>query len=187
MIGPARRPSAPFLGAIAMLAISMAACHSSSGGRLSDSTREGVSAGSAAQSLGTRVSAVRLERQPCFGTCPVYVLDVDSTGRVQFQGRAHVKVLGTASAVIERDAFRDMTEHLIQAGFPSFRASYVAGAEECGPYATDLPVVVLSVVIDGMPKKVVHDYGCSGAPRVLRRLHQMIDSVANTSRWLLES
>jgi hypothetical protein len=187
MIGLARIRSALFLGATAMLAISMAACQRSSGGRPSDSTREDVNAGSAAQPLGARVSTVRLERQPCYGTCPVYVLDVDSTGRVQFEGRAHVKVLGTASAVIERDAFRKMTEHLMQSGFPSFRASYVAGAEECGAYATDLPVVVLSAVIDGMPKKVVHDYGCSGAPRVLRRLHRMIDSLANTSRWLLDS
>lgn len=187
MTSPARRRSAVFLGATAMLAVLVGACQSSSGGRPSDSTGEGVAAGTAGQPLGSRVSAVRLERQPCFGTCPVYALDVDSTGRVRFEGRAHVRVLGTASAVIGKEAFRDMTEQLMASGFPSFRASYVAGGEACGAYATDLPVVVLSAVIDGTAKKVVHDYGCSGAPRVLRRLHRMIDSVANTSRWLLDS
>jgi hypothetical protein len=187
MTGLARRLSAPLLGVTATLVILVGACQSSSGGRPSDSTGEGVGPGTTAQPLGSRVSAVRLERQPCFGTCPVYVLDVDSTGRVQFEGRAHVRVLGAASAVIEREAFSDMAEALMASGFPSFQASYVAGTAECGDYATDLPVVVLSAVIDGTPKKVVHDYGCSGAPRTLRRLHQMIDSVAKTSRWLLES
>ena len=80
-----------------------------------------------------------------------------------------------------------MTNQLMESGFASFRSSYVGGAEGCGDYMTDQPIVVLSAVIDGTPKKVVHDYGCSGAPRVLRRLHRMVDSVANTSRWLLDS
>lgn len=187
MTRPARRLPAQFLGATAILLITVGGCQSSSGGRPSDSTGESIDAGTAGQPLGARVSAIRLERQPCFGTCPVYVLDVDSTGRVQFEGRAHVKMLGTASAVIGREAFRDMAEQLMDAGFISFRASYVAGSEGCGDYATDLPVVILSAVIDGTPKRVVHDYGCSGAPRVLRGLHQTIDSMANTSRWLLDS
>jgi hypothetical protein len=185
--GLARRLSALLRGVAATLTILASACQSSSGGRPSDSTGDRVIAGTPSQTSGARVSTVRLERQACFGTCPVYVLDVDSTGHVRFEGLAHVRVLGPASAVIGREAFTDLAERIMASGFPSFQAAYVAGTSECGVYATDLPVVVLSAVLDGAPKQVVHDYGCSGAPRVLRRLHQLIDSVANTSRWLLES
>jgi hypothetical protein len=183
----ARTPTALLLGATATLATLVGACQRSPGGRRGDSGGDGGAAGSVAHPLGARVSAVRLERQPCYGTCPVYVLDVDSAGRVQFQGRAHVRVVGDASATVAKQAFRDMTNQLMESGFASFRSSYVGGAEGCGDYMTDQPIVVLSAVIDGTPKKVVHDYGCSGAPRVLRRLHRMVDSVANTSRWLLDS
>lgn len=170
------------LSAAVMAALWLVGCQSSSSGRAGDSTSEDVGTAS-----GLRVSAIRLERQPCFGTCPVYAVEVDSSGHVRFDGRAHVKVVGTARADIGKEAFRHMTEQLVRSGFPSLASTYSAGGEGCGAYATDLPVVVLTAIIDGTTKKVVHDYGCSGAPRVLRQLHQMIDSVANTSRWRLDS
>jgi hypothetical protein len=175
------------LPVVLALASWVCACQTSSSERPIDSTAAGINATVKESASGARVSAVRLERQPCFGTCPVYTLDVDSTGRVRFQGRKHVRVVGAANATIGRDAFRTMTAQLMEAGFPSFDTTYVAGTQECGDHVPDLPVVVLSAVIDGVAKQVVHDYGCSGAPRALRRLHQMIDSVANTSQWLLDS
>jgi Domain of unknown function (DUF6438) len=163
------------------------ACRSSSGGHPNDSPAEKVDPSARQTALGDGISAVRLERGPCFGTCPVYVLDVDSTGRVQFEGRAHVRVLGTASHMIGKDNFRAIAARLVEAGFPSWQASYLGGGQHCGNYATDLPVVILSATIDGVPKRVAHDYGCSGAPRALRELHRMIDSVANSPNWMLES
>lgn len=164
----------------------IAACQSSSAGRTDDSTGAEASPNVGGAASGSRVSLVRLERQPCFGTCPVYVVDVDSAGRVRFEGRAHVRAMGKATGDITKDAFRGMSERLMAAGVLSLDSSYVAGAAGCGLYATDLPVVILSLVVDGATKRVVHDYGCSGAPGALRGLHRMVDSVANTSRWLLD-
>jgi hypothetical protein len=162
----------------------IAACQSSSGGRPGDSTSGDVATTAGAEDA--RLSAVRLERQPCFGTCPVYVVDVDSAGHVRFEGRAHVRAQGKATADISKDAFRAMSNHLVAAGVLSFDSAYTAGAPGCGLYATDMPVVILSVVVGDTTKRVVHDYGCSGAPTALRGLHRMVDSVANTSRWLLD-
>ena len=174
------RVTAPLVGA-ALVAI--AACQSSTPGRGGDTAAGDVAAG-AGGALRSRVSAVRLERQPCFGTCPVYVVDVDSAGRVRFEGRAHVQKAGTVTADISRDDFREMAERLVQSGMMSFDSTYVAGAPGCGAYATDLPIVTLSVVVDGTTKVIRHDYGCTGAPSALRGLHAMVDSVANTSRWV---
>lgn len=162
----------------------IAACQSSSAGRSGDSTNSDVATNAGADEA--RLSAVRLERQPCFGSCPVYVVDVDSGGRVRFEGRAHVRAQGKATADIPKDAFRTMSNRLVAAGVLSFDSAYTAGAGGCGLYATDMPVVILSVVVGDTTKRVVHDYGCSGAPAALRGLHRMVDSVANTSRWLLD-
>lgn len=176
----------PFRALFAGAAMMVAACQSSSAGRTADSTSDDGAPNAGAEEARSRVSAVRLERQPCFGSCPVYVVDVDSTGRVRFEGRAHVRAMGPATGDIAKDAFRGLSERLVASGVLSLDSSYVAGAAGCGLYATDLPVVILSLVVDGATKRVVHDYGCSGAPDALRGLHRMVDSVANTSRWLLD-
>jgi hypothetical protein len=174
------RITPPLVGAGLLV---LAACQSSTPGRGSDTAAGDVAAGAGGEQR-SRISAVRLERQPCFGTCPVYVVDVDSAGRVRFEGRAHVQAMGTVTADISRDDFRGMAERLVQSGVLSFDSTYVSGAPGCGAYATDLPIVTLSVVVDGTTKRIVHDYGCSGAPTALRGLHSMVDSVANTSRWV---
>ena len=161
----------------------LAACQSSTPARDGDTAGGDVAPGAGAE-RGSRISAVRLERQPCFGTCPVYVVNVDSDGHVRFDGRAHVQMMGTATADISRDDFRGMAERLVESGVLSFDSTYVAGAPGCGAYATDLPIVTLSVVVDGTTKVIRHDYGCTGAPSALRGLHAMVDSVANISRWV---
>jgi hypothetical protein len=163
--------------------VALAACQSSTPGRNGD-TAGGEVAADVGGEQRSRISAVRLERQPCFGTCPVYVVDVDSAGRVRFEGRAHVQAMGTATADISREDFRGMADGLVQSGVMSFDSAYVAGAPGCGAYATDMPIVTLSVVVDGTTKRIRHDYGCMGAPVALRGLHAMVDSVANVSRWV---
>lgn len=165
------------------LLVALAACQSSTPGRNGD-TAGGEVAADVGGEPRSRITAVRLERQPCFGTCPVYVVDVDSGGRVRFDGRAHVQTMGTATADIAREDFRGMANRLVQSGMMSFDSTYVAGAPGCGAYATDMPIVTLSVVVDGATRQIRHDYGCTGAPRALRGLHAMVDSVANISRWV---
>jgi hypothetical protein len=162
--------------------LALAACQSSTPGR--GDTASGDLAADVGGEPPSRVTAVRLERQPCFGTCPVYVVNVDSAGHVRFDGRAHVQTMGTATGDISRDDFRGMADRLVESGVLSFDSTYVAGAPGCGAYATDMPIVTLSVVVDGTTKHIRHDYGCTGAPRALRGLHAMVDSVANISRWV---
>lgn len=163
--------------------VALAACQSSTPGRGGD-TAGGEVAADVAGEQRSRITAVRLERQPCFGTCPVYAVDIDNTGRVRFTGRAHVQTMGTVTADISGDDFRGMADRLVQSGVLSFDSTYVAGAPGCGAYATDMPIVTLSVVVDGVMKHIRHDYGCTGAPSTLRGLHAMVDSVANISRWV---
>ncbi len=163
--------------------LALAACQSSTPGRDGD-TAGGEVAADVGGKQRSRIIAVRLERQPCFGTCPVYVVNVDSAGHVRFDGRAHVQTTGTVTADISPEDFRRMADRLVASGVMSFDSTYVAGAPECGAYATDMPIVTLSVVVDGTTKQIRHDYGCTGAPRALRGLHAMVDSVANISRWV---
>lgn len=131
------------------------------------------------------LSSVTLERKPCYGTCPVYLVRVDHTGQVDFTGRANVRQSGNAASRISSDAFARIETAVVAARLDSLPSSYSAGTAACGVYRTDFPTVVLSATSSaGRTQTLRHDLGCSAAPRSLRDLYQLIDSVANTNQWI---
>ena len=127
--------------------------------------------------------AVVLERSPCFGSCPVYTVAVSPDGEVTFDGRAHVRQLGQAEARISREQLNGLLNELDRAGFFTFADRYVQGEPACGRYATDSPSVTTTVTYRGRTKKIVHDYGCGGAPGALMVLERRIDEVLGTGKW----
>ena len=84
--------------------------------------------------------AISLERTPCFGTCPVYTVSVSPAGQVTFQGRAHVRLLGTATGQIPPRRVDSLLVELEKAGYFRFASRYAASEAACGRYVTDLPV-----------------------------------------------
>ena len=49
----------------------------------------------------TEVETITLERQPCFGFCPVYTLTIHGDGQVEYDGLNHVEVTGPQTAAID--------------------------------------------------------------------------------------
>jgi uncharacterized protein DUF6438 len=60
---------------------------------------------------------ISLTRTPCYGLCPTYRVAVPSSGRVEYEGCAHVIVLGTHESDIARSQFAAMVEAVKSAGF----------------------------------------------------------------------
>ncbi len=127
---------------------------------------------------------VEMERGPCFGTCPVYGVEIDAAGVVTFDGRRFVEHAGTATAQIDADAAADLMRRIEADGFFDLAARYEYGTKQCEPYHTDAPHVTLTLSLDGRTHTVQHDYGCTGAPAALRRMHERVDSVAGVQRWI---
>ena len=127
---------------------------------------------------------VAMERGPCFGTCPVYGVEIDAAGTVTFDGRRFVDQTGTATAKINPDEAAHLLRSLEADGFFELAPRYIHGEKECGAYHTDAPRVTLTLSLDGRSHSVQHDYGCTGAPDVLRRMHERVDSVAGVGRWI---
>lgn len=141
------------------------------------------SAAAPAPAAAAGAPVVTLERQPCFGTCPVYRVAVSGDGTVSFEGRRHVTHLGTATASLPAPAVDSLLAELEAGGYFEFADRYEASQPACGLYATDSPVVITSVTMAGRTKEVRHDYGCAEAPPELGRLERRIDEVAGTARW----
>ena len=77
-------------------------------------------------------------RTPCFGTCPAYTMEVFADGRVLYEGRHAVPMMGKKELRLPAAAVADMLRNAKEADFASFNARYSNGA-------TDLPSTVLGV------------------------------------------
>lgn len=126
---------------------------------------------------------VTLERRPCFGTCPVYSVQVSRSGRVTFDGVRFVRDSGRVVDSLPADSLRVLADAISRARFFEFAGKYVHGEPACALYATDLPTVVITVSADDRTHRVEHDRGCRGAPESLAALEERIDGIIGTWRW----
>ncbi|HWN19258.1 MAG TPA: DUF6438 domain-containing protein [Gemmatimonadales bacterium] len=128
--------------------------------------------------------AISLERTACFGTCPVYTISVSASGKVAFQGRAHVRLLGVATGQIPAPRVDSLLVELEKAGYFSFASRYASSEPACGRYVTDLPTAITTVSLRGRIKRIEHDHGCGAAPDALAVLEKRIDEVLGSSEWI---
>jgi uncharacterized protein DUF6438 len=127
--------------------------------------------------------AITLERTACFGSCPVYTISVSRSGQVQYEGRAHVRRVGAATGTVPRERVDALLSELERGGYFTFAERYTSPEPACGRYATDSPTAITSVTLAGRTKRIIHDYGCGGAPGALVVLERRIDEVLNSGQW----
>lgn len=126
--------------------------------------------------------SITLERTPCFGTCPVYLVSIAGDGAVLFEGRFHVDSARVTSH-LNVDDVAALAQLFDESQFFALADKYVSGEENCSAYATDAPMVITSIAIDGRSKRVEHDRGCSGVPGRLSLLEDRIDGIVRVWRW----
>jgi hypothetical protein len=140
--------------------------------------------GAAEQPTADSAVRIRLERGPCFGTCPVYSVTLDASGAVLFEGRRFVADTGVSTSRVPPARIDSLVAELIAGGYFDFTDRYAAGEPGCERYATDLPSVITEVRAGGRSKRIEHDHGCMDAPQALTALEGRIDSVAGVASWL---
>ncbi len=138
---------------------------------------------SAPLATGPADPVITLERTACFGGCPVYRIWVSADGKVGYEGRSHVRRIGTAAGEVPPERVRVLVSELERAGYFSFSNRYTSAEPACGRYSTDSPSAITSVRFEGRSKRIEHDYGCGNAPGALVVLEQRIDEVLNSARW----
>ena len=121
---------------------------------------------------------ISLERGPCFGSCPVYRVVMYGDGTVRYDGKDHVRVRGSQTAVIAPEKVKELAEEIERIGIFNLRDSYTEVS------VTDAPAVVLYFAKDGKKKQVKHYLGDFKAPKTLETIETRIDEVAGTGRWM---
>jgi Domain of unknown function (DUF6438) len=132
---------------------------------------------------------IMMERQACYGTCPIYTVEIRGDGKVSYNGSQFVQVAGPQSTTVEPEKVREIVAEFAAAHFGSLRDRYSGKAcddrRKCpSGFFYDAPSALLKLTVRGETHALEHNFGCSCAPRALFRIEQHIDELAGTRRWV---
>jgi hypothetical protein len=126
---------------------------------------------------------IGLERTACFGSCPIYRLHIAADGIVRYEGLAYVQHVGFDSASVPVTRLREVVDAADRMNFFALHDSYGESDAGCEEWFPDSPSVITSIRDGARFKRVLVDYGCTGAPAGMADVARLIDSVATSARW----
>lgn len=118
---------------------------------------------------------IELERNPCFGRCPVYKLTLHHYGKAHWIGAANVERLGTYSGEFMINDFGKLCYFIDTSKIEELRNKYRA-------HGTDRSSTIVRLTRADGTNKTIEDYGNAG-PIELWSLQQIIDSVGSHVQW----
>jgi hypothetical protein len=121
---------------------------------------------------------ITLERTPCFGTCPSYMVSLFGNGTFVYTGTRCVEVKGVKKGKISTTAVKKLVRAFETAHFTSMNDSY----DEM--MITDMPSAIVSFSQNGQKKQVYHYKGDMNAPAGLPFLENAIDAAVNTKKYI---
>jgi hypothetical protein len=133
-----------------------------------------------------KITNIQMQRGGCFGSCPVYEVNIDSTGAVSFDGTKYIKAPGHHGGSVTPSEVDTLTSEIERINFFKLRDSYEFGPDGCTSWASDNPSVSISVTRGVETKRVVYYYGCTGfdAEAGIKSLVKSIDRAARTKKWV---
>ena len=132
-----------------------------------------------AQQKPTSEIIITIEREACFGSCPVYSAQIYADWTVIYDGKDFVKIIGKKQHKISEENLKKLIEAFEQVKFFSLKDRY--DSDENGMSVTDQPTTTTTISLDGKKKKVVNYY-C--APKELEKLEDTIDRIAGLHEYI---
>jgi hypothetical protein len=130
---------------------------------------------------------ISMRRTACYGTCPVYGVEISADGTFTYKGDEFVKVKGVRQGTLAQEDIALLSSALRHARFDRMRATYQSAADGCKDLATDLPSFSISVTTSGKTRKVSFYTGCQGPSIPAEDLHWLahtVDALAHTAQFV---
>ena len=128
-------------------------------------------------------AVITLERTSCYGACPVYKITISGDGRVEYEGRSFVRVVGKREAKIDPAAVKKLIQQFEAIHYFELQDKYetIKNPDGTETMISDMPTTLTSLSLNGKSKKIEAYYG---VPDELEELERMIDEVAGSKRWV---
>ncbi len=123
-------------------------------------------------------AVISLQRTQCFGTCPIYALNLYEDGTVVYVGVNYVAVSGVQVSQIDADAVTGLIQMMTATGYFDWQDEYA------NITITDQPSVITSLSTPDQYKQIVRYGGDANAPVGLTWIEDRIDSAVNSAQWV---
>ena len=111
---------------------------------------------------------LQMERSPCRGACPAYIVTVDAKGNVVYEGKRSVKNIGQYTKTISAAKVKEIAGLMKTSDYFSFDEKY----DNEG--IADAVVWTINYTNRGKSKQVIDRYG---APESLKDLQEKLESI----------
>lgn len=118
---------------------------------------------------------VMLNQEPCFGTCPTFVVNVYKSGYAVYKGKKGVERVGTYEARFTRDQLKLFDQAAIEYRVDTLQSEYV------NPYIADFPASYSSIVIKG--KRHSFHISTDTPPQSLADFQETIKRLIEMPKW----
>lgn len=121
------------------------------------------------------IEKVALSTTPCFGTCPVFDMEIEGNGHARYEAKRFNPVQGKYTGVIRKEQM-DSLIVLID------KAKLLSLPDEYTQQVTDMPTYRLFVHFKDGKSKWISDYGPMG-PEALKDVYKFIFSLRDSQSW----
>lgn len=124
---------------------------------------------------------ITLERTMCYGTCPVYDVEIRDNGEVKYNGKYFVEKEGPHRWTILPDAVDALNDAILKFGYFSIKAREITRDCTCNPSC------ITSVLMkDGAYREIDNYYGNDQYPEKLKRFERKIDNIIGVKEYVGE-
>lgn len=114
----------------------------------------------------------------CFGTCPVYTMNIYNSGYVKLVGKANIEQVGEFSTTLTYKQMKAFVDYATEMNYMGLDDVYD------NVYISDLPETNTSIVLGGKRKSVKRRYGF---PKSIVVFEKMFASLLETEQWTKQS
>ena len=109
-----------------------------------------------------KTKIISLEKTACFGTCPIFSINIFNNGDVLYYGKKFVKKLGNLNLELDQKEINQILNKAKEINFNNLKSEYTENI-------SDLPTTYITI-----NKKTIKNY--YGAPKELKDLEKLIES-----------
>jgi hypothetical protein len=118
-------------------------------------------------------SKITLERSPCYGTCPVYKIELNGSGAATLENTRHVDPIGSFTGTLDSASVNSLFSYFANTKWDNYSNHYDANV-------SDLPTTTLSWYHCGFKKEISIR---TKHPEELDVLIRKIDQVRESIVW----
>ena len=115
---------------------------------------------------------ISLERTACYGTCPIYRMEIFSDGSAFYHGERFVNNIGNFEFTVTKETINYILKKAEEIGFFEMEDKYTANI-------SDLPKTITFIKSEKATKKII-DY--HDAPKILKEFESFVDGCIDYRR-----